>query len=228
MDDAALAGVLAVRDQMLALGRDHGLDAFAVQDFMSLVEEFGAYCFFADSLVAERYPIGYESDVHGALTNLLLQRSAFNEQPAFLADMTVRHPDDDNGVLLWHAGAPVSMKHPQAQVRLGRHWILPGPFSGMTHYRLKDGPITVARFDGDGGRYALAAGEGDSIEGPETLNNYVWMKVDDWPRWERILIEGPFIHHTGMIYGRYARALLDACRYVPGLEPVRLNADAGA
>ncbi|OGV67866.1 MAG: hypothetical protein A2498_02480 [Lentisphaerae bacterium RIFOXYC12_FULL_60_16] len=223
-DDAPLVNILAVRDQMLALGEQHGLDAFAVQDFTSLVDAMGAYCFFSNSLVSESYPIGCESDIHGAISSVLLQRADFDRQPVFLADVTVRHPTDDNGVLLWHAGAPVSMKHPDDRVRLGTHWILPSPLAGMPHFRLKDGPLTVVRFDGDRGEYRLAVGQGASMEGPFTLNNYVWMKVDNWPRWERLLMEGPFIHHSAMAYGHVADAVVEACRYIPGLEAVRLDA----
>ena len=61
-----------------------------------------------------------------------------------------------------------------------------------------------------------------AIDGPYTLNNYAWVEVADWPAWERMLMEGPFIHHAGMAYGRYAGALAEACRFIPGLEPVRL------
>ena len=119
------------------------------------------------------------------------------------------------------------MCHPDEPVRFGHHWILPSPLSGMLHFRLKDGPITVARFDGDFGEYRLAVGEGRTIDGPRTLNNYLWMHVDDWPRWERTLIEGPYIHHCAMGYGRHADALLQACKFVPGLPPVLLGrADA--
>jgi hypothetical protein len=61
------------------------------------------------------------------------------------------------------------------------------------------------------------------MPGPETQNNWVWMKVDDWPRWERVLIGGPWIHHTAMAYAHCAAALAEACRFVPGLEAVRLD-----
>ena len=115
------------------------------------------------------------------------------------------------------------MCHPESRPKLGNHWILPSPLAGMSHFRLKDGPLTVARFDGDHGEYRLAVGEGHSTEGPFTLNNYVWMEVDDWASWERALIEGPFIHHCGMTYGHYGEALVEACKYVPGLEALRLG-----
>jgi len=222
-DDTPLMNVLAVRDRMLELGKDLALDGFAVQDFMSLCNELGAYCFFADGMVADRYAVGYESDIHGTISDVILRRASLGERPAFLADLTVRHPDNDNSVLLWHCGAAASLRHEREKVTLGKHWILPSELSGMPHFRLKDGPITVARFDGDHGRYQLAVGEGHSVEGPRTLNNYVWMQVDDWPRWERTLMNGPFMHHIAMTYGHYADALTEACTYIPSLEAVRLD-----
>jgi L-fucose isomerase-like protein len=169
--------------------------------------------------------VGMESDIHGTVSNVLLQKASFDTAPAWLADLTVRHPTNDNGVLLWHSDAPLSLCHPAVRPRMGTHWILPSPLSGMSHFRLRDGGITVARFDGDRGNYRLAVGEGRSIEGPYTQNNYVWMEVDDWPRWERKFLHGPFIHHVAMSYGRAAAALKEACRYVPGLEVEALDAE---
>ena len=221
-DDEPLMRILAVRDQMLAYVEEHQLDGLAMQDFTSIVDAMGTYCMFANALVSETVPISFESDIHGAISTILLHRAAFGA-PVFLTEFTVRHPKDDNGVLLWHAAAPPSMLAPGKKIELGHHWILPSPLAGMTHFPLRQGPITVTRFDGDQGRYQLAVGEGKSMPGPYTQNNYVWMKVDDWPRWERLLIEGPFIHHSAMAYGRFGAALAEACRYVPGLEVVRLN-----
>ena len=221
--DEPLINILAVRDQILHLAEELNLESFAIQDFMSLVNEMGTYCLFADSMVAEDYAIGHESDIHGAISDLILRRASFNTQPAFSTDITIRHPDNDNAVLLWHCGAPLSMKHSQDKLRIGHHWILPSPLSGMPHFRLNDGNITIARFDGDRGEYKLAIGQGSSIEGPKTLNNYVWMKVDNWPKWELALIEGPFIHHVAMSYGNYKNALLEACKYIDNLKPVELG-----
>jgi len=223
LEDGALVNVLAVRDQMLALIEDNGLAGIAFQTFMSIVDAMGAYVILAEGEVAERYAYALESDIHGVISDVLLRRANYNRSPVYLAEFTVRHPEDDNGVLLWHAGAPLSMRAPDAQVEIGHHWILPSPLSGMTHFRLKDGPLTVARFDGDFGAYKLAVGQGHSMPGPETRNTYLWMAVDDWRRWERLLIEGPFIHHAAMAYGHYGDALVEACRYIPGLEAVRLD-----
>ncbi|MHB1455493.1 MAG: L-fucose/L-arabinose isomerase family protein [Armatimonadota bacterium] len=222
-DDYPLMNVLSMRDQMLAVATDNDLDGIAFQSFTSVVDAAGSYCSLAESLVGEQLTIAAESDIHGAISDIMLRRACYNEMPAYLAEFTVRHPENDNGILLWHEGAPVSFCHPDDQVRLGHHWILPSPLSGMTHFRLKDGPVTVTRFDGDHGNYQLAIGEGKSVDGPMTLNNYLWMEVDNWPHWERTLIEGPFIHHVAMGYGNYADALMEACKYIRGLEPVLLG-----
>ncbi len=222
-NDEPLVNVLAVADHLKAMGNDYGLAGFAFRGFMSIIDEMGAYCCHADSLVAEEFAYGYECDIHGALSDLIVRRAQYNTQAAFLAEFTVRHPLNENAALLWHAGAPMSMCHPNDKPKLGHHWILPSPLSGMNHFQLKDGPITVARFDGDHSCYKLAFGEGHTVEGPFTLNNYCWMEVNDWPRWERTLMEGPFMHHIAMIYGQCANALEEACKYIPGLEPVKLG-----
>ena len=215
--------VLAVRDQILTVAEDLNLDGVTFQTFMSIVDEVGAYTTYADCMVAEQYPFAPESDIHGVIGDILLRRANFNTSATYLAEFTVRHPDNDNAVLLWHIGAPLSMCHPDEKPEIGHHWILPSSLSGMVHFRMKDGPVTVARFDGERGEYKIAVGEGKTVEGPKTLNNYVWMEVDNWPRWERTLMEGPYIHHISMAYGNYAEALTEACKYIPGLEPVRLD-----
>ena len=222
-DDQPLMNILAVRDEMLAAARRHDLDALAVQDFDSLVAAMGAYCFLANSFVGDVLPVACESDIHGAVTAVLCHRACLAQAPVFLTDLTIRHPTDDNAVLLWHAGAPLALRHDRARVRLGKHWILPTPLAGMPHFRLREGPITVARFDGDRDEYRLAVGQGRSTDGPDTQNNYVWMRTDHWPRWERALMEGPFIHHVAMVYEHVAAALVEACKYVPGLEALRLD-----
>lgn len=43
---------------------------------------------------------------------------------------------------------------------------------------------------------------------------------------EYTLIQGPFIHHCAMAYGHFADALVEACRFIPGLQAVRLGHEA--
>jgi hypothetical protein len=48
------------------------------------------------------------------------------------------------------------------------------------------------------------------------------MEVDNWDKWERKMIEGPYIHHVSGIYGKYANILQEACKYIPGLTADRI------
>ncbi|MGC8972404.1 MAG: L-fucose/L-arabinose isomerase family protein, partial [bacterium] len=148
-----LINVLAMRDQMLEIAEKNKIEGIAIQSFMSIVEEMESYGTLAESAVADHYVVGCESDIHGVISGILLRRATFNKNPIFLADLTIRHPTNDNGILLWHGGAPLSFIHPEEKIRIAPHWILPTPYSGMTHFRLKDGPITITRFDGDHGNY---------------------------------------------------------------------------
>ena len=213
-----VVNMLALRDVMLSRADDLGLTAFAVESFMSICEELGGMVEFSLAEVTGRgIPATTETDIHGAISSVLLQRSRLDFSPTFLADLTIRHPERDDAVLLWHCGFPLSLRHPDSPAAIGTHWILPGIPPGSCHWRMADGPITVCRFDGDRGEYRLVAGEGHTVEGPETQNVYCWLAVDDWPRWERTFIEGPYIHHVACGYGRSAVVLKEACRYIDGL-----------
>lgn len=217
--DEPLVRLLALRDFYLEWAHEQGLLAIAVESFTSLPDELGAYDSLARALAGDKgLPVVCETDVHGAISSVLAEAATLERTPSFLADLTIRHPDNDDAVLLWHAEGPTTLIADDSAKRIGKHWILPSPLSGMLHARLRGGPLTVARFDGDGGRYRLIAGEGQAVPGPQTQNTYVWMEVDDWPKWERAFIEGPYIHHVAVVHDRVAAVLKEACKYVKGLE----------
>jgi L-fucose isomerase-like protein len=190
---------------------------------MSLIDEIGVNCCYSECLVGEQYSLGFECDILGAVSDMILRRASFNTQPAYLAEFTVRHPENDNAAMLWHGAAPLSMCRPDEKIELGYHWIPANSIPGIDHIQLKDGHITVARFDGERGQHKLAFGEGNRVNGPRTRNNWTWMEVNNRPRWERTLMEGPYIHHLAVAYGSYSDALREACKYMPGIERVRLG-----
>ena len=85
---------------------------------------------------------------------------------------------------------------------------------GQERFLLKEGDLTVCRFDDLDGTYYLFAGEGKTTEGPETTGTYVWLEVDNWKRWEEKLMFGPYIHHVGCAYGKYLPVLREVARYL--------------
>jgi L-fucose isomerase and related proteins len=219
MSEAGMLNVLALRDVLYKFAVENKLSALAVESFMSLVEELDACVSFAQAAVSDMgIPCISESDINGAISSIIAEAAALNTSSSFLADLTVRHPSNDNGLLLWHDSFPLSLKDPKCRGSLGSHWILPGFKPGMCHWKLKDGDITIVRFDGEAGAYKLMAEESKTIDGPFTQNTYVWVEFGDWKKFERKLIEGPYIHHTACIYGNYSEALKEACKYINGLE----------
>jgi len=215
---------LAMRDELFRLGAENDLDAFSIKSFTSIQEELGPGTGLGDALAQERYPIGAESDIHGAISSVLLEAATRVDQTSFFPEYTTRHPDNDNGVLLWHATAPPSLRHPGARrIRIAPPWILKGLPPSNLQFRLRDGPLTLCRFDGDTGEYRLGIGQGMTGAGPETREFYVWLEVDDWPRWERMIMEGPYIHHCSAVYEHCADALVEACKYIPHLTAERFD-----
>jgi len=216
--DEPLINMLALRDFYLEWAEEEKLSALCVETFPSLRDELGSYDTLAAALASDAgVPIVCETDVHGAISVVMLEAAAIEPRSAFFADLTIRHPGNDNAILLWHCAAPASSACDDRPPKIAPHWILPSPISGVGHWRLKDGPMTVARFDGDGGDYRLIAGTGQTTEGPFTQNCYAWFEVSDWPKWERAFIEGPYIHHVAVIHDQSARVLLESCKYIPSL-----------
>lgn len=103
------------------------------------------------------------------------------ETPGFLADLTNRHPFNDNAELLWHCGPfPRSLAKKDSK---------PSVIRCQSQFAIKGGDITLVRFGSlINGEYRLFADEAVGVEGPPTKGNYVWVETENWPRWERKFI----------------------------------------
>lgn len=151
-------------------------------------------------------PLSCETDINGAITLAILRACNLFEESEFLADLTIRHPQNDNAELLWHCGPfPYSLKKDGVEAKL---------VDGQERFELKQGDLTVCRFDDVDGEYYLFAGEAKTTTGPETNGTYVWMETDNWKRWEEKLMFGPYIHHLGCVYGHYLPVLREVSRYL--------------
>ncbi|MBN2557396.1 MAG: fucose isomerase [Clostridia bacterium] len=219
MSGDAITNVLALRDVLLEFARENRLSAIAVESFMTIIEELGACISFAMALVSDSgIPCVCESDIHGAISSVIAEAAGLGSKPSFFADLTIRHPDNENGLLLWHDAFPLSLKDPACSGKLAGHWILPGFKPGMAHWKLRDGDITIVRFDGEDREYRLLAKEASTIQGPFTQNTYVWVEMAGWKEFEKKVIDGPYIHHTSCIYGKYHDVLMEACKFIDGIE----------
>ena len=212
--------VAALKLAMKSLARQYNCRAIAIQCWTMLQELVGIMPCLANSLLTdEGIPTVCETDIHGAITAVMMQAVSLFGKVPFFADVTVRHPENDNAELLWHCGNfPYSLAKDKNASHAGCSKYH-GNTYGICEWELQDGELTIARFDGDRGKYSLLIGEAKTTDGPKNVGSYVWIEVDNWPKWEHKLVEGPYIHHVVGVYGRCGEILYEACKYINGLTP---------
>ena len=207
MEPEAVEKLAAMEAAILGLAEKYGLTCLASECWRTFSVPFGIMpcAGFAD-LTERGLPVACECDIHGAISSCLLAAASQWEQATFLADMTIRHPTNDNAELLWHCGpCPVSMSKQGSVPRMEQC---------LGQFPLERGDVTVCRFGETEGEYKLFIGEGRSVEGPETNGNYLWLETCDWPQWEEKLVKGPYIHHISVAFGTWGSVLREACGYL--------------
>lgn len=191
--------------------KEYEVDAVSAECWTAMQLLVGAMPCTAYGILADMgYIIGCESDMHATITQVLLSSAALGERRPFLGEFTTRHPEDKNVELLWHCGPfAYSMKKegmPCKCVNM-RQW-----------FAVKDGHYTVARMDQENGKYSILTGECDSAQGPYTFGTYLWAKFKNLSKWEKKLIEGPYIHHMSEVEGSYSDIMKEFCKYIPELS----------
>lgn len=212
----ALETVAALKVAMKSLCEKYACNAVAIQCWNALQQEIGIMPCAANSLLNEEgIPCVCETDIHGAITALLVEAAALDGTRSFFADWTVRHPDNENGELLQHCGPwPISVAREKPSIGTPLAFDHPGALEAEA----KHGDISIARFDGDHGKYSLLLGNAKGIDGPYTKGTYLWIEVKNWKRLEAKLVEGPYIHHCVGIHKNVVPVLFEACKYL-GIEP---------
>ncbi len=210
--DKDLVSVAAVKIAMYGLAMKYGCNAIAIQCWNYLQAEIGIMPCAANSLLNDLgIPVVCETDIHGAITALLVEAAGMGETRSFFADWTVRHPDNENGELLQHCGPwPISIA--KTKPILGFPLAFEHP--GALEAEAKHGDISLCRFDGDNGEYSLLLGNAKAIDGPHTKGTYLWIEVDNLKRLEDKLVCGPYIHHCVGIHKNVVPILYEACKYI--------------
>ena len=210
--DEELRNIAALKVAIRNLADKYGCNAGAIQCWNALQGELGIMPCAANSLLNEEgFPVVCETDIHGAITALMAEAAGMDESRSFFADWTVRHPDNDNGELLQHCGPwPVSC----ASCKPAIGYPLAFDHPGAVEAEAKHGELTICRFDGDDGEYSFLLGNARGIDGPYTKGTYLWIEVENWPRLEAKIVEGPYIHHCVGIHRDVVPALYEACKYI--------------
>lgn len=211
-----LEKISALKVAMKNLADKYGCNAVAIQCWNALQGELGIMPCAANSLLNEEgLPVVCETDIHGAITAVMVEAAGMGKNRTFFADWTVRHPDNENGELLQHCGPwPISVAGEKPTIGYPLAFSHPGAVEAQA----KLGEMTLCRFDGDNGEYSLLLGNAKGIEGPYTKGTYVWVEVQNLKRLEAKIVEGPYIHHCVGIHANVVPVLYEACKYI-GIKP---------
>lgn len=214
--DEELINVAALKVAMKILSEKYGCQAIAIQCWNALQGELGVMPCAANALLNdEGIPVVCETDIHGAITSLLVEAAGMDETRSFFADWTIRHPDIENGELLQHCGPwPISIAKEKAKLTYPLAFDHPGSITAEA----KHGDVTLCRFDGDNGEYSMLLGRAKGVEGPKGMGTYLWVEVDNIKRLEAKIVEGPYIHHCVGIHKDVVPVLYEACKYI-GVKP---------
>ncbi len=214
--DKQLETVAALKVAMSDLAKHYGCKAIAIQCWNALQDELGIMPCAANALLNdEGIPVVCETDIHGAITALLVEAAGMDKTRSFFADWTIRHPDIPNGELLQHCGPwPVSVAKEKPVLGYPLAFDHPGSLTAEA----KSGKVTLCRFDGDNGEYSLLLGNAKGVSGPKCMGTYLWIEVENIKRLEEKIVTGPYIHHCVGIHQNIVPILYEACKYI-GVKP---------
>ncbi|MCL2057549.1 MAG: sugar isomerase [Oscillospiraceae bacterium] len=195
------------------LAEGYGCTVLAGECWRMLRTAFGvSSCFLWGALTDDGVPVSCETDVLGAIGTGVAMGAARNDSRPFFADITIRHPTNDNAELLWHCGPfPVSLaKDTQPK---------PKVMGCKGQWEIRGGDVTVVRMGSLNGKYTMFADEAKGTDGPKTNGNYLWIETDNWPMWERKFVTGPYIHHVTGIHGKLQAVIHEALKYMGDIGP---------
>ncbi len=212
--------IAALKVAMKAYAEEKGCKAIAIQCWSALQDSMHIMPCLANAILTDEFiPVTCETDIHGAITSVMAQEAALRKTPTFFADLTVRHSENDNGELLFHCGNfPLSLSCEGCNATMNNHFLFDDHAPGTHETEIVGGEMTILRFDGDHGDYKLFMGHARGIEGKYTRGSYVWVEVDNWVKWERKLVEGPYVHHSVGVHADVIPVLYEALKYIPGIE----------
>ncbi|CEN27341.1 L-fucose/L-arabinose isomerase family protein [Lactococcus piscium] len=217
ISESDLEMVAALKVALENLCNVYGCNSGVIQCWTALQDEIGILPYASLSLLQEEgIPFVCETDVHGAISELLIEAASLGEHRAIFADVNCRHPDNKNGELLQHLGVFAYSTAETKPILPQRHFVFDYP--GSVAFRAIKDEYTICRFDGDNGEYSLLMGTGKAIDGPYNQGTYIYLEFENLNRLEFKLVYGPYIHHVAAVRKDVVPILYEACKYI-GIQP---------
>jgi L-fucose isomerase-like protein len=178
----------------------------AVRCWPEMFTEYGcAACGPMAMMNQKQVPAACEADVHGSLSQLMLQELA--GEPAWMADLVDITPSDDTAVL-WHCGlAPISMRDPEAHAEATIHTNRRMPL--LHQFPIKPGRVTLARLSRARNETKLMIAGAEVVRAPMAFTGCSGTVRFDRPAAEvgRTIMEEGLEHHFALAYGDHKPAL---------------------
>jgi L-fucose isomerase-like protein len=230
--EANLRKIASLEQFLKNLVDEWDLDALGIQCWTLIQEVWGiSACLAMSRMTMHGVPTACEVDLHGALTMHLL-RLASGVTP-WLGDWNNQVVSAPNTVNFWHCGV-FPYEHACGTAKVMEQSVIAasvgeGNAEGTIEFRLKNGPVTLARLNETlESEFMLLIEEGEIIEAPgEARGSYGFVQVPDLNRVYNALLDYGFIHHGCATYGRVGKVLYEACRYL-GILPVLPNLELDA
>jgi len=217
ISDKDLQMVAALKTAIKRLCAKYGCNSGAIQCWTALQDEIGILPYASESLLQdEGLPVPCETDIHGVISELLVEAATMGEHRAVFADVNCRHPKNENGELLQHLGVFPFSTAKNKPVLPKSHFVFDYP--GSVGFEAQDGHYTLCRFDGDHGKYSLLLGNAKTTLGPYEQGTYLWLEFANLNRFETKLVYGPYIHHMAAVRDDVVPVLYEACKYL-GVAP---------
>ena len=213
ISDTDLDMVAALKVALSNKMTQYGCNAGAIQCWTALQDEIGILPYASESMLQdEGTPVTCETDIHGVISELLVEAATMGEHRAVFADVNCRHPENPNGELLQHLGVFPFSTAKNKPVLPPSHFVFDYP--GSVALQAQDGDYTLCRFDGDNGKYSLLLGNAKSCPGPYEQGTYLWLEFANLNRFETKLVYGPYIHHIAAVRDDVVPVLAEACKYL--------------
>jgi L-fucose isomerase-like protein len=206
VDQTALRGTLGTFVTLRDLAQAERFDGYAVRCWPEFFTELGCAACGSSSLLNESLiPASCETDVNGAITQLMLQW--ISGTAVFDTDIVAFDVEADTAVF-WHCGkAPLSMADPTVQPRATIHSNRQKPL--LMEFPLKPGRVTLARLSEATNRFRLVIGGGEIVRAPISFTGTSGVIRFDRPAREvlDLLLGEGLEHHLALVYGDYQDAL---------------------
>ena len=213
INDNDLNMIAALKVALSNKMKQYGCNSGVIQCWTALQDEIGILPYASESLLQdEGTPVTCETDIHGVISELLVEAATMHDQKAVFADVNCRHPENPNGELLQHLGVfPFSTAKNKPKLPKS-HFVFDYP--GSVGFEAQDGNYTLCRFDGDHGSYSLLMGNAKTTPGPYEQGTYLWLQFQNLNRFETKLVYGPYIHHIAAVRADVVPVLYEACKYL--------------